>query len=195
MISLLIELEDRPEPTSAIEQRFLLRAGAVVPREKVVEYLEEQDADPVFIQDLLNDAREPSTAQIVVIAPRRLVRIFWFSIWDWKTRRAGGDEHLTDVIKKYWVSDLKNAMNEGDVAASAKFPDRMVMRTAIEDYFESREIYIDTKEVDQWCWEGEKHQLARRTEGRSKNVEEETISPLPPSPQRADKAQTQKSEA
>ncbi|KAI3607146.1 hypothetical protein WG66_008009 [Moniliophthora roreri] len=176
MISLLIELEDRPEPTSAIEQRFLLRAGAVVPREKIVEYLEEQDTDPIFIQDFTNDTREPFAIQIVVMAPCQLVRILWFSVRDWETRRAGDNEHLADVIKRYWVSDLKDVMEEGDVVASTKFPERMSMRIAIENFFKSREICTDLKEEDEWLKESKGRQLARRTEERSKNVEE-TISP------------------
>ncbi|ESK92821.1 hypothetical protein Moror_9134 [Moniliophthora roreri MCA 2997] len=174
-------------------KRFLLRAGAVVPREKIVEYLEEQDTDPIFIQDFMNDTREPFAIQIVVMAPCQLVRILWFSVRDWETRRAGDNEHLADVIKRYWVSDLKDAIEEGDgklgymeeparnplisqKSASTKFPERMSMRIAIENFFKSREICTDLKEEDEWLKESKGRQLARRTEERSKNVEE-TISP------------------
>ncbi|KAK7026019.1 hypothetical protein VNI00_015736, partial [Paramarasmius palmivorus] len=129
-----------------------LVGGGVESRQWLVDNFVEDGLDDDYINDYKNDVRGENVVQIVIKAPHGLLRILWFGLADWENTRTSNplSKPTLDVIKRYWLDDLADAMDEGDTAAYSRFMKRMVIRRMQEDDDPKwRKAFIDSRMADE----------------------------------------------
>uniref|UniRef100_A0A0W0G3M0 Uncharacterized protein n=1 Tax=Moniliophthora roreri TaxID=221103 RepID=A0A0W0G3M0_MONRR len=148
---LFIELEERPGDSHPTEKRFYLLGGDVASRQWIIDRLKEDGDNQEQIDDYKNDVRAENVLQIVIKAPHGLLRILWFGIADWEKTRKGKKyaKHMLDIIDRYWLDDLADALDKGDTTAYENLMKRMVIRQIEEEQAGMHPVYIDSEQADE----------------------------------------------